>query len=169
MRTTLLATALLLASTAAHAGYEVGKTVQPCNGVMPRTVFPIVNCTVPGTPRVVSQKVRDEETGRVTVEQVSGIILANCDSSNVCAINGAVTGQFHHEYIGDAPKGSYALTYGWYIGTDALGKPVAYRMGTGPMEGAAPYNPSFTEEDEEAPYSDPVETPVAPGSHLFDE
>lgn len=167
MRTTLLATALLLASTAAHAGYVVSETVQPCNGLMPRSPFPVANCTVPGSPRVVSRKVRDKETDRIMVEQVTGILIVNCDSSNTCAVGG--TGDFAGEYIGDAPRGSYAVTYGWYVGTDALGKPVAYRMGTGPMEDAAPYNPTFTEEDPEAPYSDPVETPVAPGSHLFDE
>ncbi|MBB6342358.1 hypothetical protein HNP49_002540 [Pseudomonas fluvialis] len=169
MRTTLLATALLLASAAAHAGYALNETVRPCDEhtYNPSGLADIHDCRIPGTQRFINRKVREPETGRIMVERAHGYATIKCDESNTCAIYG--TPGFDGEYIGDAPTGYYQVTYGWYIGTDASGKAVAYRVGTGPQHGAPPYNPLLAEEDPEAPYSDPDETPVAPGSHLFDE
>lgn len=169
MRTALLATAVMLVSTAAHAGYVVNETVRPCDEktFSLAGVAQVHDCRIPGTQRFINRKVRDPESGRIMVERVGGFATVQCDQANTCAIWG--TPGFNGEYIGNAPTGYYQVTYGWYIGTDILGKPVAYRHGTGPQEGAPPYNPVLAEEDPEAPYSDPTETPVAPGSHLWEE
>ena len=165
----LAAIAAIALSTQVHATYVVNETVRPCDEhtYNHAGVVQVHDCRIPGTQRFVNRKVREPETGRIIVERMVGFATVKCDESNLCAIWG--TPGFEGEYIGDAPTGYYQVTWGWYIGTDASGKAVAYRMGTGPRQGAAPYNPAMMEEDLEAPYSDPDETPVAPGSHLWEE
>ncbi len=170
MLTKLAAIAAIALSTQVQATqYVVNETVRPCNEhtYNPAGVANIHDCRIPGTQRFINRKVRDPQSGRIIVERVHGYATVKCDSSNICAIWG--TPGFDGEYVGDAPTGYYQITYGWYMGTDASGKAVAYRHGLGPQHGGVPYNPVMMEDDLEAPYSDPEETPVAPGSHLWEE
>lgn len=165
---TLAALALSMAGTA-HAGiYVVGHTVQPCGEKAVRTAYGVsYECRVPTTQEYTTVKYKDDY-GNVRVAKIAGHYHATCDASATCSFWGDDKNYPEGIYVGDAPKGLYRVTYGWYLWTDANGKATAYLTGYGPKHNGPAYDPSEGDVNPDTlPSDDSV--PVAPGSDRWEE
>lgn len=83
------------------------------------------------------------DTGVRTMENVHGYLPVRC-SEYGCAVVTDMKGFREGTIVGEGGLGTYIVESGWYLGFDAEGKTVAYRMDTGPSHGLPPYGAAST-------------------------
>ncbi|MFC5698363.1 hypothetical protein ACFPU0_22780 [Pseudomonas sp. GCM10022186] len=164
LKLALLTTLTAAALPAMAAEYVLGVDYQPCQEELRQgRMINYHECTIPSAKSTYSD-VYIDNNGVQRVAEVSGIYLVHCSETQKCAITRSPTHP-DGEYRGDAPAGNYALTYNFYIGTDAAGRPVAYAKGRGPKFGEEPFGSEWDlEHNPVAPWTPETDAKPAPAT-----